>query len=181
MENRSVSSVDFFERLGLPRQFELEREAIEQAYLERAQAAHPDRFASAGSGAQRAAMEASAALNEAHRVIRDPVRRAEYLCTLAGIDVDSNDPRQGAPAMGQAFLLEMIERREALEDARGQGAAALAAMRSGVEDELDAALDAAARALAGDDPQDAARHLVVRRYLQRLLDEIDGATDAPPG
>lgn len=177
----SSSSVDFFERLGLPRQYGLERDAIERAYLERAQAVHPDRFASAASGAQRAAMEASAALNEAHRVIRDPVRRAEYLCKLAGIDVDSNDPRQGAPAMGQAFLVEMIERREALEDAREQGAAALAAMRRGVEDELDDALDAAARALVADDPQDAARHLVVRRYLQRLLDELDGATSHQPG
>lgn len=181
MVNPSASSVDFFERLGLPRQFGLEREAIEQAYLERARAVHPDRFASGSTAEQRAAMEASAAVNEAHRVIRDPVRRAEYLCKLAGIDVDSNDPRRGAPTMGQAFLVEMIERREALEDARGQGPAALEAMRGSVDDELDDALDAAVRALEADDPQDAARYLVKRRYLQRLLDEIDGASEPSPG
>jgi molecular chaperone HscB len=173
----ALVAADCFERLGLPRRFDLARDAIERAYLERAQAMHPDRFAAAGSGAQRAAMEASAALNEAHRVVRDPVRRAESLVALAGIDVDSNDPGRGAPAMGQAFLMEMIERREALEDARGQGTAALDALRRGVEDELDDALDAAVRALEADDPQDAARCLVRRRYLQRLLDEIDGSTE----
>jgi molecular chaperone HscB len=161
----------------LPRRFGLERDAIEQAYLERAQKVHPDRFASGSSAEQRAAMEASAALNEAHRVIRDPVRRAEYLCKLAGIDVDSSDPRQGAPAMSQAFLVEMIERREALEDARGQGRAALDALRGSVEDELDDALDVAVRALDADDPQDAARALVKRRYLQRLLDELDAEVE----
>lgn len=173
----SVVEADAFERLGLPRRHELSRDAIERAYLERAQLMHPDRFAQAGSRAQRAAMEASAALNEAHRVIRDPVRRAEYLCKLAGIDVESNDPGRGAPAMGQAFLVEMIDRREALEDARGQGPAALESLRSGVEDELDHALDGAVRALDADDPQDAARCLVKRRYLQRLIDEIDAAIE----
>ena len=172
MVNPSVS--DCFERLGLARRFGLERDAIEKAYLERAQVVHPDRFATATGGEQRAAMEASAALNEAYRIVRDPVRRAEYLCKLAGIDVDSNDPRQGAPAMSQVFLVEMIERREQLEDARAQGASALEALRQGVEDEVDDALDKAVRALDADDPQDAARSLVERRYLQRLLDEIDG-------
>jgi hypothetical protein len=76
--------------------------------------------------------------------------------------------------MGQAFLMEMIERRETVEDARERGPAAVEALRGGVEDELDAALDAAVRALEADDTQDAARALVKRRYLQRLLDEIDG-------
>jgi len=170
-------SSDCFERLGVPRQHALDRDAIEKAYLERAQVVHPDRFATASTGEQRAAMEASAALNEAYRIIRDPVRRAEYLCKLAGIDVDSNERGQGAPSMSQAFLVEMIERREALEDARAKGAAALEAMRQGVEDELDDALDKAVRALDADDPQDAARYLVERRYFQRLLDEIDGAVE----
>jgi molecular chaperone HscB len=158
----------------VPRGFALERDALERAYLERAQRVHPDRFVGGSSGQQRAAMESSAALNEGYRVLRDPVQRAEYLCKLAGIDVDSSDPQVGAPAMGQAFLMEMIERREAVEDAREQGTTAVEALRGSVEDELQAALDVAARALEADDAQDAARALVKRRYLQRLLDEIDG-------
>lgn len=174
LEALSLTASDHFERLGVPRRYAVDREAFEQAYRERAQRVHPDRFAGGSSGQQRAAMEASAALNEAYRVLRDPVRRAEYLCQLAGIDVDSNDPRAGAPAMGQEFLIEMIERREAVEEARASGPAALDALRGEVDDELELALDTATAALAADDPQAAARALVKRRYLQRLLDEIDG-------
>jgi molecular chaperone HscB len=165
---------DHFERLGVPRRFLLDRDVLERAYLERAQAVHPDRFVGGSAGQQRAAMESSAALNAGYRVLRDPVLRAEYLCKLEGIDVDSSDPQVGAPAMGQAFLMEMIERREAVEDARERGLDAVEALRGSVEHELQAALDMAVRALDADDARDAARALVKRRYLQRLLDEIDG-------
>lgn len=183
--------VDHFARLGLARRYDLDRERLEQAYLERAPKVHPDRFVGGTSAQQREAMESSAALNEGYRVLRDPVRRAEYLCKLAGIDVDSSDPRSGAPAMGQDFLIEMIERREAVEQARAQGAAAVDALRDEVEGELDEALDRAVEALArgageasGEAPgqlsgaavTEAARALVQRRYLQRLLDELEGET-----
>lgn len=166
--------MDHFSLLGMPRDYALDRERLERAYLERAQESHPDRFVGGSSAEQRAAMERSAALNEGYRVLRDPVRRAEYLCRLAGIDVDSSEPTGGAPAMSQAFLMEMIERREAIEHAQQQGPAALDALRDGVEGELDDALDRAVAALEQGSTRLAAEALVERRYLQRLLDEIDG-------
>ena len=164
---------DHFARLGLPRRYAQDRDAIENAYLERAKAVHPDRFVGADSGAKRRAMEGSAALNEGYRVLRDPVARAEYLCKLAGIDVDSSDPNTGAPQMDQGFLIEMIERREALAEARQQGPAALDTLRGQVEDELEDAFDAAIQALDEERSQEAAQSLVRRRYFQRLIDEID--------
>lgn len=172
-----AEGLDHFARLGLPRRFELDRDAIENEYLERAQRVHPDRFAGAPAGERRAAMEQSAALNEGYRTLRDPVLRAEYLCKLAGIDVDSSDPKKGAPQMGQAFLIEMIERRETVAETRAAGAAALDDLRNTIDDELEDTFDGAVGALAGEQPDidAAARGLVKRRYLQRLIDEIDQA------
>lgn len=166
--------MDHFDLLGLPRRYEVDRDRLEHAYLERAREVHPDRFVGRSSAEQRRAMELSASINEGYRVLRDPVRRAEYLCRLAGIDVDSSEPRGGAPAMSQAFLVEMIERREAVDEARQQGPAALDALRDGVEGELDDALDRAVAALEQGHVTEAAHALVERRYLQRLLDELDG-------
>jgi len=157
--------VDHFARLGLPRRFGLDREAIEDAYLERAQAVHPDRFAAAPMARQREAMEKSSALNEGYRIVRDPLRRAEYLCSLAGA--------KDAPAMSQEFLIEMIERREAVGEARERGAAALDEVRGRVEDELEGVFDRAIDALEAGEIEAASRDLTTRRYLQRLLDEID--------
>ncbi|MEM6292883.1 MAG: Fe-S protein assembly co-chaperone HscB [Myxococcota bacterium] len=165
--------MNHFERLGQPQQYALERDALEDAYLERAAAVHPDKFQGASSGEQRQAMEASAAVNEAYRTLRDPVKRAEYLVKLGGIDLDSSDAEGGAPKMPQAFLIEMIEQREQLDAAKQAGGDALEAMRDTVEAQLDEALGRGIAQVGQGEVRAAAESLVVRRYLQRLLDEID--------
>lgn len=168
------SNADHFARFGLPRRYAIDRDALEAEYLRRAAATHPDRFVGRSSSERRVAMESSSAINEGYRVLRDPVQRAEYLCKLAGIDLDSSDPSGGAPQMDQAFLMEMIERRETVEAARAQGASALESLRARVDAEADDTLDDAIDALDDGETDKAARLLVKRRYLQRLIDEIDG-------
>jgi molecular chaperone HscB len=168
-----MSPTDHFERLGLARGVDLDTAALEQAYLALAQAHHPDRAVGQDAAARRAAMEASAAINEGYRILRDPVRRAEYLCKLAGIDLDVTDRERGAPHMPPAFLAEMIERREALEGARKQGFAAIDALRSATAAELATCFARASAALRSGEVRSAAVALVERRYLQRLIDEID--------
>ncbi len=168
-------SLDHFARLGLESRFDVSRDALERAYLELSRRFHPDRFATAGSQTRRRAMEASSLLNEAYKTLRDPVSRAEYLVRLGGTDLDSTDPKRGAPAPEQAFLVEMLERRERLERVLGDGADALSALRDEVERELDECLDAAVRALSGGLTREAAFELMTRRYLQRYLDEIEAA------
>ncbi len=170
-----MASPDHFARLGLEPGFRLDRDALERAYLERAAAAHPDRVATASSELRRAALEDSAAINAAYRVLRDPVARAEYLVLLAGIDLDSNDRERGAPHPEQTFLVDMIERRETLAELGGD-AAGLEALRERVEGERDELFAAGLDALARADTRAAALALVHRRYLQRLLDEIDAAS-----
>jgi molecular chaperone HscB len=163
-----VNTVDHFAALGLPVGWDIDRAALERNYLALQQAHHPDRAVGASSSQQRVAVETSAAINEGYRVLRDPVRRAEYLCKLGGVDLDSNE---GAPKMDQSFLLDMIERREELQAARD-----LEALREQVAGELDAALDDAVAALRSGRIDVAARALVRRRYLQRLADEIEART-----
>lgn len=162
---------NYFELLGQPQQYAIDRDALESNYLERAAATHPDKFQGADASQQRRAMEVSAAINEAYRALRDPVKRAEYLVKLGGLDLDSSDPQTGAPQMPQAFLIDMIEQREKVAEARAGDS--LDGVRDDVEEKLDEALDQAISHLASGDTRPAAEQLVVRRYLQRLLDEID--------
>jgi molecular chaperone HscB len=163
-----VNTVDHFAALGLPIGWDIDRAALERNYLALQQAHHPDRAVGSSSSAQRVAVETSAAINEGYRVLRDPVRRAEYLCKLRGVDLDSNE---GAPKMDQGFLLDMIERREELQAAKD-----LEPLREQVAGELDAALDDAVAALRADRVDVAALALVRRRYLARLADEIEART-----
>ena len=75
---------------------------------------HPDRFASEGAAAQRVAMQWAIRVNEAYQRLKDPLKRGAYLCELHGaaIDAESNT------AMPGAFLMQQMEWREALDEAR---------------------------------------------------------------
>lgn len=166
-------SLDHFARFGLDRGFRIDRDALEQRYLELSRRYHPDRFVGADSGTRRAAVEHSSAINTGYRTLRDPVARAEYLVKLGGIDLDSSDPQTGAPHPDQAFLIEMIERRERLEEVREAGEDAVDELRDEVEAELEEVFDRAVAALESEDIRSAAPALVHRRYLERFIAEIN--------
>jgi molecular chaperone HscB len=168
-----VRPVDHFETFGLPRQWQLDRTDLEQRYLELSRTVHPDRFVDTTE--KRVAMERAATVNEGYRTLRDPVKRAEFLVALGGIDLDSSDADRGAPKMDAAFLADMIERREELAEQRARGPAALEGMRENVESAAAGALAEAVQLLERGDVPGAARRLVARRYFARLLDEIDAS------
>jgi len=61
-------------------------------------------------------------INEAYQRLKDPLKRAAYLCELAGQPVDA----ERNTAMPAEFLLQQMAWREALDEA--EGPAALAAL-----------------------------------------------------
>ena len=164
---------DHFALFGMNRGFAIDRDALERRYLELSRELHPDRSVGAAAAEQRRAVERASAVNTAYRVLRDPIARAEYLCKLGGVDLDSSDPTGGAPSPGQAFLVEMIELRDRLEEVRSPAEGE--ALRAAIEARADAAFDAAVVALAAGDVARAAHQLVMRRYLQRFVEELDAA------
>ena len=169
--------LDHFSRLGLEPRWGLDRGALESSYREQSKVVHPDRFVNADSRQKRLAMEHSSLINEAYATLRDPVRRAEYLVKLGGIDLDSTDPERGAPHPSQAFLIEMIEHRERLEEASGKPDQ-LDALRDEIEGGADDALDQAVDALDEGELRPAAEHLITHRYLRRFLEEIERAAES---
>jgi molecular chaperone HscB len=104
---------DFFTRLGLPRRFVVDAGELEREYLAKSRAVHPDYHAIGSSADLAASMEVSAALNEAYTALRDPFTRAEHLLAVEG-GPSAAEQKQMAPA----FLAEMLEARETLEEVR---------------------------------------------------------------
>ena len=105
---------DDFDLFGLPRRFVQDRADIDTRWRALQKEAHPDRFADQGPAAQRVAMQWSVRINEAYQRLKDPLRRAAYLCELQGAPIRAEDNT----AMPAAFLLQQMEWREALDDAR---------------------------------------------------------------
>lgn len=104
---------DDFELFGLPRQFAQDRAALDARWKALQREAHPDKFAAQGPAAQRVAMQWSVRINEAYQRLKDPLKRAAYLCELGGAPVNAHSNT----AMPAAFLMQQMEWREALDDA----------------------------------------------------------------
>ena len=114
--NLNLQSSDF-ELFGLPERFAQERAAIDARWKELQREAHPDKFAAQGQAAQRIAMQWSVRINEAYQRLKDPLKRAAYLCELRGAPIDA----ENNTAMPADFLMEQMAWREALDEAQGEG------------------------------------------------------------
>jgi molecular chaperone HscB len=102
-----------FELFNLPVQFNQDRSLIDTRWKELQREAHPDKFASHGAAAQRVAMQWSVRINEAHQRLKDPIKRATYLCELHGAPINA----ENNTAMPTDFLMQQMELRETLDEA----------------------------------------------------------------
>jgi molecular chaperone HscB len=103
-----------FELFGLPAAFSLDRVQLDLQWKSLQREAHPDRFASEGASAQRIAMQWSVRINEAYNRLKNPLKRAAYLCELNGAAVNA----ENNTSMPSAFLMQQMEWREALDDCK---------------------------------------------------------------
>jgi len=88
--------------------------ALGKAFHEVQNQAHPDKFASATGAEKRVAMQWATRANEAYQTLKSPLKRATYLCELNGVDLQT----ESNTAMPREFLMQQMEWREALDDAK---------------------------------------------------------------
>ena len=109
----NLQSTDF-ELFGIPAQFAQDRATLDAKWKDLQREAHPDKFAAQGVAAQRVAMQWSVRINEAYARLKDPLKRASYLCELNGAPINA----ENNTAMPADFLMQQMEWREALDDAK---------------------------------------------------------------
>jgi len=102
-----------FELFGLAQKFAQDRATIDARWKDLQREAHPDKSAAQGAAAQRVAMQWSVRINEAYQRLKDPLKRAAYLCELQGAPINS----ESNTVMPPEFLMQQMEWREALDDA----------------------------------------------------------------
>ena len=160
---------DDFELFGLPRRFAQDRAQLDARWKDLQREAHPDRFSAQGPAALRVAMQWSVRINEAYQRLKDPLKRAAYLCELHGAPIRAEDNT----AMPTAFLMQQMQWREALEDA-GRNEDALQNLLEQAQQWQSAALSHCAVLL--DEKQDwAGAAEVVRQllFVEKFLQEVE--------
>lgn len=105
---------NYFELFGLEPTFNLDLAALESNYRKIQSESHPDRFVTALAGEKLQSMQTATLANEAYRTLKNPAHRAKYLLGLQGI----NAIAETNTAMPAEFLMQQMEWREALEDAK---------------------------------------------------------------
>lgn len=165
-----------FETLGVEPAFGLDLTALEQRHRDLSRALHPDRHSGAGAAERRMALGRAIEVNEAFRVLKDPVRRAEALLVLRG--VQSGEGKE--PPASPALLMEVMERREALAEIRqSKNEAALARLIAEVRGEEGRVVQALTKEFATPSGNSAEilKRIGELRYYRRFLDEAASIAD----
>src|SRR6185312_8532505 len=161
-----------FELFHLPQRFAVDAEALNAAYREVQGRVHPDRFAQASDAEKRVAMQWATRANEAFQTLKNPLRRATYLCELNGVDLQIEIKQ----AKAGDFLMKQMEWREALDDAKSSKDIGeletiemeLKNMRSGIEKHIGELLDA-------KDFEQAAQRVRQLMFIERFGEDVASA------
>lgn len=178
-----MSTIDFtrnhFELFGQPAAFGLDPAALEGRYRELQGEVHPDRHAHLPDAERRLALQWATQVNSAYQTLKQPLSRARYLLELKGVDTQE----ESNTAMPADFLMEQMEWREAIADARAtQDVDALEELSRRLQREMRAQHQVLAQLL--DEEQDyAAAALLVRKlkFLDKLDEDIGNAIEAALG
>jgi molecular chaperone HscB len=180
--------MDPFATLGIPRTFDVDLAAVEKVHRELSRALHPDRYVRASASERRAALGKAVEVNEAWRIVRDPIRRADALLALRGVTV--GEGRGEGSTASPEFLMDMLEQREALAEAKAnRDLGAVRKMAASIEQRAKAVERALAVGFSTDGPgpgskpdgcSDAnalAGKVGELKYYRRFLDEVSAIED----
>jgi molecular chaperone HscB len=177
---------DHFEVLGIPRAYHLDAADLETRYLALQKETHPDRFAKAMPRERMEAVVRNTELNDAYRVLKHDIKRAEYLLKLEGVDIGEEKPQSTTGATKQLvvdpkLLMEIMELRESLADARtNENEAKVELLTRDVMERRQTAMklvDEGFKAYETGNKKvldGIARALVSLRYYGRFMDEVEG-------
>jgi molecular chaperone HscB len=164
--------VNPFTLLGLDARYDLDPAVIERAFFEKTKELHPDRHAGRPASERVAALARSRALNDAYQVVKKPVARAELLLEQAGVTIGDNEQ------LDPGFLMEVLELREELAEARAAGKLdEVARHERAMKDRRATAVAALGPLFERRDLAAIKRTLIVLRYLDRYLEECAAALD----
>lgn len=105
---------DYFRFFGMEPKLSIDPVALQKRFYDLSRLLHPDRYTRKTGTEQQYSLEATAILNDAYRVLRNPVERAEYVLRQNGYEGTEPRSKNVAPEL----LEEVFEMNMALEELR---------------------------------------------------------------
>ncbi|CAK7073958.1 MULTISPECIES: co-chaperone HscB [Providencia] len=104
--------MDYFTLFGLTPVYAIDSEQLTQRFQDLQRQYHPDRFATCSEQEKMQALQKAATINAAYQALRHPLKRAEYMLSLHGFDINNEQHTMH----DTAFLMEQLELREELDN-----------------------------------------------------------------
>lgn len=158
-----------FELFQLPQKFNVDRALLDTAYREVQSQVHPDKFVRANDAEKRVAMQWATRANEAYQTLKNPLKRAAYLCQLNGVDLQT----ESNTSMPSAFLMQQMEWREAFDDARhAKDHSAMMQLEKEIQIQLKSQIEDAGISSDAGDFMLAAQQIRACLFLEKFLSDI---------
>lgn len=160
-----------FALFDLPVAFQVDSALLNERYLALQKSLHPDNFSAASAQEQRLAIQKSAEINDALRILKDPITRADSIIAINTGETENPEEKSNNDI---DFLMQQMEWRETLENIENrQDTDELTAftqeinqIRHAILSELSTALDA--------QQWDIARAITDKlRFIKKLQAEIE--------
>jgi molecular chaperone HscB len=186
------AETDYFATFALPRKLSIDASLLEQKFLQLSWKLHPDNFVNASESERELSLKRSSELNDAYRVLRDPVARVEYLLGIEGQRVEGEKKQQAPPELLEEVfelnesldelreakesggdLIELKSKLESAEDSFGERLTEVDAGLQSIANDWDAAVDANADAAARQKLFTGMNQLLNRRsYIRNLVTNV---------
>jgi molecular chaperone HscB len=108
--------VDYFTFFGLLRKLDLDVAALDKDFYELSRKLHPDLNAQAGTQEQEWSLQQSSLLNDAHRTLKDPIKRTQYLLRLEGVELEEQSKTATEQARSTGEIKKQIVPPELLAE-----------------------------------------------------------------
>ena len=160
-----------FALFDLPVVFQVDSALLNERYLALQKSLHPDNFSAASAQEQRLAIQKSAKINDALRILKDPIARADSIIALNTGEQENPEEKSNKDI---GFLMQQMEWRETLENIENRQdtdeltafAKEINQIRHAILSELSTALDA--------QQWDIARAITDKlRFIKKLQTEIE--------
>mgnify|MGYP000930579298 FL=1 len=102
-----------FALFDLPVVFQVDSALLNERYLALQKSLHPDNFSAASAQEQRLAIQKSAEINDALRILKDPIARADSIIALNTGETENLEEKSNKDI---GFLMQQMEWRETLEN-----------------------------------------------------------------
>lgn len=169
VENHSMynDAPNPFDLLGIEPSFEVDMDALNEAYFVRQSITHPDRFVFHAQPERQAAIAQSSALNNAYETLKNPTSRAQVLLKMRGIAMEGEN---GQTTQHPQILSEMMDMQEALSSSTTP--LELSKVESQIQEKLQEVHKSFTQALPNNDPSVLKDLFLRMNYLSKLLSDL---------